>query len=127
MAARRLIALGLAAVALAAVGCGEDEPTDAEKANEVVDEEQADRRAKVERAVEAGKLPPVALELFRPDGSVNISFVDGPNGDEDVVRTGSGGESGPKLRWDLDGDGEISADEREITERELYDATLGMP
>jgi hypothetical protein len=125
MAARRLIGSMLVAAAFAA-GCGEDEPTNAEKANKVVDEEQAARRAKVERAVEAGRLPPVALELFRPDNTVNISFVDGPNGDEDVVREGSGGESGPKLRWDLDGDGEISADEREITERELYDATLAL-
>ena len=126
MAARRLIALVL--VAGFAAGCGDDGPTAGEeKANQVVDEEQAARRAKVERAVEAGRLPPVALELFRPDNTVNISFVDGPNGDQDIVRTGSGGESGPKLRWDLDGDGKISADEREITERELYDATLGLP
>jgi len=125
MAARRLIALVL--VAGFAAGCGDDGPTAGEKANEVVDEQQADRRTKVERAVEDGRLPPVALELFRPDGTVNISFVDGPNGDEDVVRTGPGGESGPKLKWDLDADGTISADEREITERELYDATLGLP
>jgi hypothetical protein len=125
MAARRLIALVL--VAGFAAGCGDDGPTAGERANEVVDEQQADRRAKVERAVEDGRLPPVALELFRPDGTVNISFVNGPNGDEDVVRTGPGGESGPKLKWDLDGDGTISADEREITERELYDATLGLP
>jgi hypothetical protein len=121
MAARRLIVLALAAAI--AAGCGEDEPP---AADDKVAKEQAERRAKVERAVEAGRLPRVALELFRPDDSVNISFVDGPNGDEDVVRTGAGGESGPKLEWDLDGDGKISADEREITERELYDATLGL-
>ena len=126
MAARRLIALALVGAAFLA-GCGEDEPTAAEeKAKEAVDEQQADRRAKVERAVEAGRLPPVALEMFRPDDTVNVSFVDGPNGDQDVVRAGAGGESGPKLKWDLDGDGKISANEREITERELYDATLGL-
>ncbi len=120
MAARRLIALALVAAAFSP-SCGEDEPT---AADEKVAEEQADRRAQVERAVEAGRLPPVALELFRPDDSVYISFVDGPNGDQDVVRTGPGGESGSKLKWDLDGDRTIWADEREITERELYDATL---
>lgn len=65
--------------------------------------------------------------MLQPDGTIDISIVDGPNGDEDVVRTGPGGESGPKLKWDLDGDGTISADEREITERERYDATLGLP
>jgi hypothetical protein len=123
MAARRLIVLGLVLVAGVAAGCGEDEPA-ASNGNDVVDAQQAERRAKVERAVDEGRLPPVALELFRADGSVNVSFVDGPNGDEDVVRTGSGGESGPKLKWDLDGDGKLSAAEREITERELYDATL---
>jgi hypothetical protein len=123
MAARRLASLLAVAAGLLAAGCGDDAPSSGD-ANGVVDAEQADRRAKVEQAVESGRLPPVALELFRPDGSVNISFVDGPNGDDDVVRTGSGGESGPKLEWDLDGDGSISAAEREITERELYDATL---
>ena len=125
MAARGLIIVAL--MGALAAGCGEDEPTAAQKkASDVVEQQQAERRAKVERAVEQGQLPPVALDLFRADGSVNISFVDGPDGDEDVVRTGPGGESGPKLKWDLDGDGTISADEREITERELYDATIGI-
>ena len=73
MAARRLIAPMLVAAGLA-IGCGEDEPTSAEKANKVVDEEQAARRAKVERAVEAGRLPPVALELFRADDTVTKPF-----------------------------------------------------
>jgi hypothetical protein len=118
----------LAALVLAAgiaAGCGEDEQA-ASDGNDVVEAQQVERRTKVEHAVETGRLPPVALELFRPDGSVNVSFVDGPHGDEDIVRTGSGGESGPKLKWDLDGDGRLSAGEREITERELYDATLSV-
>jgi hypothetical protein len=125
MGTRRLI-VGLLAGAVIAGGCGEEAATDGET-KAAMDARQAERRDKVERAVDAGQLPPVALQLFRPDGSISISFIDGPNGDEDVVRSEDGGRSGPKLEWDLDGDGKITADEREITERELYDATLGLP
>ena len=125
MGTRRLIVLAVAGAVLAG-GCGEDGATDGES-KAATDAKQAERREKVERAVDEGRLPPVALDLFRPDGSVDISFIDGPDGDEDVVRSEDGGRSGPPLEWDLDGDGKISADEREITERELYDATLGLP
>ena len=94
----------------------------------MIDRLQQQRRAKVERAVDAGSLPSVALEMFEPNGMIDISIVDGPRGgDEDVVRTQDHGRSGPKLRWDLDEDGRIERDERTITERELYDATLGLP
>ena len=62
---------------------------------------------------------------MHPDGTMNVNFIDGPNNDRDIVRTSPDGASGKKLKWDLDQDGRISADEREITERELYDATLG--
>ena len=55
---------------------------------------------------------------------LNISFIDGPNGDGDIVHTPGG--SWQKLEWDLDHDGKVSAEEREITERDLYDATLGL-
>jgi len=41
-----------------------------------------------------------------------------------VIRSSDDGTRGPKLRWDLDQNGRIDPDEREITERELYDATL---
>lgn len=82
--------------------------------------------AKIDRAVRDGALPPVARTLFNRDGTLNLNFVDGPNFDEDVVRTSPDGESGPKLEWDLDQSGRIEPDESEITERELYDATLGL-
>jgi hypothetical protein len=110
-------------------GCGDDGRAEVEeRLDQFVDRLQEQRRAKVERAVDAGMLPPVALEIFEPNGMVNVSIVDGPRGgDEDVVRTRDGGRTGPKLRWDLDRDGRIERDERTITERELYDATLGLP
>jgi hypothetical protein len=123
MGTRRLI-LALSLLCCVA-GCGDDGATDAET-KAAMDARQAERLEKVERAVDDGRLPPVVLAMFRPDGSIDISFIDGPNGDEDIVRSGEGGRSGPKLEWDLDGDGKITADEREITERELYDATLGL-
>lgn len=47
-------------------------------------------------------------------------------GDRDVVRTSPDGASGKKLVWDLDQNGKIDESERRITERELYDATLGI-
>ena len=125
MVPRRLIAAG--AVAVAVAGCGSDGRTaEEQQVKATVDSQQEERRAKVQRAVDAGRLPPVALELFRPNGTVNVSFIDGPGGYEDVVRTENSGRSGPKLKWDLDQDGKISADEREITEQELYEATVGL-
>jgi hypothetical protein len=56
---------------------------------------------------------------------MNINFIDGPNNDRDVVRSSADGTTGKKLAWDLDQDGRIERSERTITERELYDATLG--
>ena len=82
-------------------------------------------RLKIVKAqVRRRELPPITLRLFNLDGTADLALIDGPKGDKDVIRTRANGTSGPKLKWDLDQDGEISADEREITERELYDATL---
>jgi hypothetical protein len=125
MAARRLttsIAVLAVAAGLAA-GCGGDSASEDEaQAKQVTDHHQARRQAKIKQAVQDGRLPPVTLDMLLPDGEINISFIDGPNGDKDIVHTQ--GRTGPKLKWDLDQDGKISAEEREITERELYDATL---
>ena len=92
-----------------------------------VDAFQHVKQLSIATQVELGKLPPQAAEMLQPDGTIDISIVDGPDGDEDVLRvdTDGDGETDRNLEWDLDGDGEISADEREITERELYDAGLG--
>ena len=62
--------------------------------------------------------------MFDLNGRFDFRFIDGPKGDEDVIRSSADGTRGPKLRWDLDQDGRIGRSEREITERELYDATL---
>ena len=115
----RRLALVLLVLAGVAAGCGDEE----QETKAAMDDRQAQRLAKVERAVDAGELPPVALKLFRPNGTVDISFIDGPNRDGDVVRTN--GSRGKKLVWDLDQNGKIDESERTITERELYDATLG--
>ena len=98
-----------------------------ERTGAQVDAYQHVKQLSIATQVELGKLPPQAAEMLRPDGTIDISIVDGPNGDEDVLRvdTDGDGETDRNLEWDLDGDGEISADEREITERELYDAGLG--
>ena len=123
----RLIGLGgvLAVAAAVAAGCGDDRADAEREVVEWIDRPQAEQRAKVVRAVRDGRLPRVTLEMFDVvDGTVNPSFIDGPNFDEDVVRTRDGGARGPKLRWDLDQDGRLEPEEREITERELYDATL---
>jgi hypothetical protein len=77
--------------------------------------------------VQLGQLPPEAMRTIHPDGTLNVNFVDGPNYDQDVIKVDTDGDGTPdrNLEWDLDHDGEISADEREITERELYDSGLG--
>jgi hypothetical protein len=117
-----IVALVLAAAALSGCGgSGEDEAGAA-----AMEAHQVDRRSAVEAAVERGALPPVVMQMFRADNSIDISIIDGPNRYDDVIRTRDYGRGGPKLAWDLDQDGTISADEREITEQELYDATLGL-
>ena len=77
--------------------------------------------------VQLGILPPEAMHTIHSDGSLNVNFIDGPNYDHDIVRidTNGDGKLDSNLQWDLNHDGEISADEREIDERELYDAGLG--
>jgi hypothetical protein len=86
---------------------------------------ESTRMAQLEKLVRDGIVPPVATRLYNPNGTLNVDFIDGPRGDNDVVRTSQDGASGKKLTWDLDQDGRIDRSERTITERELYDATLG--
>jgi hypothetical protein len=127
MGARRLIAslAVCAAAAVAAAGCGDSSSGDGEaQAKQQTDQYQAQRQAAIKKAVHEGRLPPATLDMLMPDGEINISFIDGPKGDQDVVHTH--GTSGPPLKWDLDGDGKISAAERTVTERELYNATLAL-
>jgi hypothetical protein len=128
MGSRRLAAAGaVVLIAAAAAGCGGDDGAKAASKQDeaALAQRERARRAGVEQAIHAGKLPPVTLEMFQPDGSVNPNIVDGPepNG-QDVIRTRDHGRSGPPLKWDLDGDGKISAAERHITEEALYQAAL---
>ena len=125
MAARRLTSILLAAALLGVAGCGgEDDPQSGEVGQLKAFEQT--RMAQLEKLVQDGAVPPVATRLYNPNGTLNIDFIDGPNGDNDVVRASEDGASGKKLAWDLDQDGKIERSERTITERELYDATLGM-
>jgi hypothetical protein len=82
------------------------------------------KRLTVAAQVNAGQLPADALSTVDLDGTLNVNFVDGPLGDNDVVRidTNGDGVADKNLVWDLDHDGKP---ETEITERQLYDATLG--
>jgi hypothetical protein len=117
------IAVVLAGLAVAA--CGEDATSD-ESMRGLQAWEDA-RRAQIETLVREGRVPPIARRLLNPNGTMNVNFVDGPGGDNDVVRTSDDGATGRRLAWDLDGDGRIERSERTITERELYDATLVSP
>jgi hypothetical protein len=121
-----VLIVGLALVLTGLAGCGdEDNPAFSKDVKEQMDSASASRRAKVEGLVDSGKLPQVALRVLHSDGTLNVNFIDGPSYDRDVVHTGPDGISGKKLAWDLNGDGKIQKSERTITERDLYDATLG--
>jgi hypothetical protein len=78
---------------------------------------EAVKRLTIAAQVEMGYLPAESLEQINPNGTLNIDFVDGPGGDNDIVT-----RDGKPLEFDLDRDGKP---ETNITERELYDAGLG--
>ena len=121
-----MLIVGLALASTGFAGCGdEDNPAFSKDVKQQMDSTSAHRRAKVESLVDSGKLPQVALRVLHSDGTLNVNFIDGPSYDRDVVHTGPDGISGKKLVWDLNHDGKISRSERTITERDLYDATLG--
>jgi hypothetical protein len=118
----RLVLLLLCAVFVA---CGDDSGDAESEAVKQMQAFESTRMAQLEKLVRDGIVPPVATRLYNPNGTLNVDFIDGPRGDNDVVRTSQDGASGKKLTWDLDQDGRIDRSERTITERELYDATLG--
>jgi hypothetical protein len=121
-----VLIVGLALVVTGLAGCGdEDNPAFSKDVKQEMDSATSSRRAKIEGLVDSGKLPQVALRVLHSDGTLNVNFIDGPSYDRDVVHTGADGISGKKLVWDLDHDGKIEKSERTITERDLYDATLG--
>lgn len=123
----RTAALVAAALCLATIaGCGDDAQGDDAGAGDVVDAIQARQVDRIEAAIDEGRLPPVARDIVNPDGTIMVDFVDGGTYDQDVVRTRDGGNRGPKLRWDFDGDGKILGEEREVTERELYERVLAV-
>jgi hypothetical protein len=80
------------------------------------------QRERIINAVVDGHLPPIALRIYPWNGYVDRNFIDGPRYGRDIVHVR--GDRGPKLQWDLDGDGRIRRDERTITEEELWIATL---
>lgn len=113
----------LCAVGVGLTGCGgSDEDSDSRVDQN--DDIKMLRMRLVEAQVKRGELPPVTTRLFRLDGSVDFRTIGGPKGDDHVVRSSADGTRGPKLRWDLDQNGRIDPNEREITARDLYDATL---
>jgi hypothetical protein len=118
-------AAAVLALALSAGACGDEQnPAFSKEARKQMDAYGKARVAKVNHLIESGALPPVARNVLDLNGGLNVNFIDGPNGDNDVVRTH--GARGKKLVWDLNRNGKIDAAERTITERELYDATLGL-
>jgi hypothetical protein len=113
--AAALLASAACIAGLTACGGGDTGGADDAKEQQIIRVNQA-RNAAIERAVRDHKLPAAAWALIRADGTVDFSFL------RDVVRTHDHGRSGPPLRFDLDGDGHISADERRFTFEDLYRA-----
>jgi hypothetical protein len=118
----RPLAITAAVASLALAGCG-DAQSDAEKRIDAA--LSGDRRA-IEAAVEDGRLPPVSAQIINPDATIDVNFVDEGTYDQDIVHTRDRGNRGPKLAWDFNRDGRIDSDERNITERELYEKTLAV-
>ena len=108
-------------------------PTDAVKSMEdqqlrQTDQLQSVKRLSIAMQVEVGDLPREAMSTINLDGSVNVDFVSGPNGDDDVIMVDTDGDNRPDkpLEWDFNEDGDTNDEgERRITERQLYDAGLG--
>jgi hypothetical protein len=131
MAARQVIRPAAALLAAAALGTalgacgGDDNPAFSKEVKQRMDAGAQARVAKINAMIAKGELPPVARDVLDLDGTLNVNFIDGPNGDEDVVHTRDHGTAGKKLVWDLNRNGKIDASVRTITERELYDVTLG--
>jgi hypothetical protein len=90
---------------------------------DTVDVMQERRQAFIRDEVRRGLLPPETLKMLQPSGLIEIDIQPGPRGDEDLVLDE---DTGRPLQWDLDRSGSITRDERRITERELYESTLGM-
>jgi hypothetical protein len=90
---------------------------------DVVDVMQERRQAFIRDEVRRGLLPPETLKMLDPNGSIEIDIQPGPRGDEDVILDD---DTGRPIQWDLDGSGNVTRDERRITEMELYESTLGM-
>jgi hypothetical protein len=112
-------------VVVKAVGATLERELESEQATgaDSVDVMQERRQAFIRDEVRRGLLPPETLKMLAPDGLIEIDIQPGPKGDEDVVLDE---HTGHPIQWDLDSSGTITRDERRITERELYDATLGM-
>lgn len=131
MAARQVIRpaaalLAAAALAVPVAACGgDDNPAFSKEVKQQMDAGAQARAAKIDAMISKGELPPVARDVLDLDGTLNVNFIDGPHGDNDVVRTRNHGTAGKKLVWDLNRNGKIDPSERTVTERELYDATLG--
>jgi uncharacterized protein YukE len=82
------------------------------------------KQLSVSAQVAYGKLPVEALGMLKPDGEIDISFVHGAHGDQDLIPVDAnqdGVPDGGNVKWDLNGDGTPET----ITERDLYNATLG--
>lgn len=123
--AKWLLAVLGAIVLVKVAGLSIEQALEPERATgaDAVDVMQERRQAFIRDEVRRGLLPPETLEMLERDGTIDIDIVPGPKGDDDVIMDE---DTGRPLQWDLDGSGEITRDERRITERELYEATLGM-
>ncbi|MBA3267485.1 MAG: hypothetical protein H0T70_04405 [Acidimicrobiia bacterium] len=122
---RRIAGL-CAAVLVLGAGCGGNDEGEGDTYSRA-DQNEDIRRVQmriIDQQVRDGELPPITPKMFNLEGRFDFEFIDGPKADRDVIRSSEDGTRGPKLRWDLNRNGRIDPDEREITERELYDATL---
>jgi hypothetical protein len=129
-ALRAAVVVGVLAATVTAIVVV-DRRNDAEREREAqaswrkLDAERQEFRGRLMAAIRAKRLPPVALEMYPRYGLSDGDIIPRPDGDgdqNDVIHLGRDGTTGRKLAWDLDRDGRISRDEREITEEELWNA-----
>jgi len=74
-----------AALVLPVAACGGESEPDPEV--EQMRAFESARMDQLEKLVSDGVVPPVATRLYNPNGTLNVDFIDGPKGDNDVVRS----------------------------------------
>jgi hypothetical protein len=115
--------LAAVAIAVALSSCGGGDDGDGGRA--ALAKQFAREHRKAEKAVQDGRLPKEALQMFDSKGRIQSDFIGRP-GSQDVVKEDTDGDGKPdrNLRFDLDRDGKVEPGERRITESRLFSALI---